>query len=259
MDAHRIMRRIHLFEFGDQRWLPQILRDAETAYLAVAYRFVPLAPLWAGKISSAFDRDEPGEILDLCSGAGGPMPAILDELVTRGFNPQARLTDLYPSLKPTPHSRISWIKEPIDATCLSPNLAGVRTMFSAFHHFPPDAAESILRSAFDHGRVICIFEAGSATALGIAAMIMVPLYVLALMPLARPFRWSYLVFTYLIPVIPLMIFWDGVVSVLRIYSPERLRELTQGLRRPTYGWEIGHIHVRGVPGNLPYLIGRPIS
>jgi hypothetical protein len=27
------MRRLHLFEFGDQQWFPQVLRDAETAYL----------------------------------------------------------------------------------------------------------------------------------------------------------------------------------------------------------------------------------
>src|SRR6266567_796735 len=31
---YNVMRRLHLFEFGDQRWFPQILRDAETAYLA---------------------------------------------------------------------------------------------------------------------------------------------------------------------------------------------------------------------------------
>jgi hypothetical protein len=43
------MRRLHLFEFGDLRWFPKGLRDAETAYLAAAYWLFPLAQPWAGK------------------------------------------------------------------------------------------------------------------------------------------------------------------------------------------------------------------
>jgi len=90
-------------------------------------------------------------------------------------------------------------------------------------------------------------------------MALVPFYVLALMPFVRPFRWGYLIFTYLIPVLPLMICWDGAVSMLRVYSPSELRELTQGLHRSSYGWEIGYIQACGVIGKLPYLVGRPIS
>ena len=253
------MRRFHLFEFGDHQWLPKLLRDAGTAYLALAYRFLPLAPVWAAKLSSVLHREKPEVILDLCSGAGGPLPAILDELEATGWNVRATLTDLYPGRNPAAHPRITWFSEPVDATKVPSELAGVRTMFSAFHHFPPPTATAILQNAFEHGRVICIFEAGSRSALGVAAMILVPLYVLALMPFVRPFRWQYLIFTYLIPAIPLMIFWDGVVSMLRIYSPAELRELTCDLQRPSYTWDIGHIRVRGVVGRLPYLIGRPTS
>ena len=42
-------------------------------------------------------------------------------------------------------------------------------------------------------------------------------------PFARPFRWPYPVFTYVIPLMSLIILWDGIVSMLRIYSPERLK------------------------------------
>jgi hypothetical protein len=253
------MRRLHVFEFGDQPWFPQVLRDAETAYLTAAYRLLPLPRVWAEKIASVFRRGESNEILDLCSGSGGAMTSILGELEKRGFLVRARLSDLYPSLKSMQHARLSWIKEPVDATRVPPDLAGVRTMFSAFHHFRPAAARSILRSAFESDRTICIFESGSGTALGIAAMILVPFNVLALMPFARPFRWSYLLFTYLIPLMPILIFWDGVVSMLRIYSPGQMLEMTRDLQRSGYAWEIGRLTVRGSPGNLPYLIGRPVQ
>ena len=57
---------------------------------------------------------------------------------------------------------------------------------------------------------------------------------------------------------PLIVWWDGMVSLLRIYSPEQMKRLTEGLRAPDYAWEIGEFHVRGIAGQLPYLIGRPI-
>jgi len=65
---------------------------------------------------------------------------------------------------------------------------------------------------------------GSGTWLGVLSMLGVPLAVLALMPLARPFRWAYLVFTYLIPLLPLIVLWDGIVSMLRIYALLRLED-----------------------------------
>src|SRR6266852_4893963 len=75
--AYPGMPRLHLFEFGDQQWFPQVLRDAETAYLAVAYRLFPLARPWAERISTVLEPGEPAEIVDLCSGSGGPMPLII--------------------------------------------------------------------------------------------------------------------------------------------------------------------------------------
>ena len=185
------------------------------------------------------------------------MPLIIDELQSRGYEARATLTDLYPNPRSALHPRISWLREPVDATRVSPALDGVRTMFSAFHHFRPDAAQAILTDAFHRRRAICIFESGQGTLLGVASMVLVIGNVLALMPFARPFRWGYLVFTYLIPVMPLIIFWDGIVSMLRIYSPAQMNELTKSLQAPDYAWETGRIRVLGIPGGLPYLIGRP--
>src|ERR1022692_2982124 len=102
--GNRGMLRLHLFEFGDQRWFPQLLRDAETAYLATSYRLLPrLLRRWAERISTVLPAGEPAEILDLGSGAGGPMPSIIEELEKRGYQARVRLTDLYPNPKTTAH------------------------------------------------------------------------------------------------------------------------------------------------------------
>jgi len=257
-DSARINGRVHLFEFGDLQWFPQVLRDAETGFLATLYRFFWLLPrLWADRVSTVLAHDEPAEILDLCSGSGGAMPLIVEELEKRGYDVRVILTDLYPNRRSASGPRFTWLTDPVDATRIPPKLGGVWTMFSAFHHFRPDAAAAILKNAFDLRRAICIFESGPGTLLGAAMAVLVPGPVLALMPFVRPFRWAYLVFTYLIPLIPVILLWDSIVSNLRIYSPDQLHRLTKKLQAPDYGWEIGRIPLRGIPGGLPYLIGRP--
>jgi hypothetical protein len=218
-----------------------------------------LVRVWVDRISMVLHGGKPTEILDLCSGSGGAMPQIVEELLRRGYDVRARLTDLYPNPNCGVHPRIKWLAEPVDAKHVPATFAGVRTMFSAFHHFRPDAARAILRDAFERRRPICIFESGSGTLLGIAAMLGVPLAVFALMPLAKPFRWRYLVFTYLIPLTPFIVLWDGIVSMLRIYSPKQMQKLTEDLQAPDYVWDLGQIKVRGIPDGLPYLIGRPIQ
>jgi hypothetical protein len=253
------LRRWHLFEFGDQQWFPQVLRDAETAYLTAAYRVYPaLARQWAEKISTVLHPNAAVEIVDLCAGSGGPMPQIIGHLRRRNYDVRAILTDLYPNPNSGVDPRITWLLDPVDARHVPPKLTGVRTMFSAFHHFRPDAARAILKDAFDHRRPICVFESGSGTPLGMAAMLGVPLAVLLLMPLARPLRWAHLLFTYLVPLLPFLMLWDGMVSMLRIYSPGQMRQLTADLEAPGYHWELGRIKVRAIPDRLPYLIGRPI-
>ena len=75
-------------------------------------------------------------------------------------------------------------------------------------------------------------------------------------PLIRPFRWSRLLWTYLIPIIPLVLLFDGVVSCLRTYRPQELREIVENLTAIAYQWEMGEHS--GASGKLAitYLIGH---
>jgi hypothetical protein len=45
---------------------------------------------------------------------------------------------------------------------------------------------------------------------------------LLLVPLVRPFRLSRLLLSYVPPLIPFVVAWDGTVSALRAYTPEEL-------------------------------------
>lgn len=90
-------------------------------------------------------------------------------------------------------------------------------------------------------------------------MLLVPLLVLLLTPKVRPVSWVQLAFTYLVPILPLVILWDGIVSQLRTYSVRELGELTRGLESPDYRWEIGLMEIPRILAGLPYIIGRGYS
>jgi hypothetical protein len=68
-----------------------------------------------------------------------------------------------------------------------------------------------------------------------------------------------IVFTYLIPILPLLIFWGGMVSQLRTYTVQELNEFTRDLQSPEYEWEAGLIEIPRMPAGVPYLIGSPIN
>jgi hypothetical protein len=114
-----------------------------------------------------------------------------------------------------------------------------------------------LRDAFEQHRPICVFEGTSRTPAAIASTLLIPLIVLLLTPLVRPVSWVQILFTYLVPILPVLIFWDGLVSQLRTYSVQELEEFTRDLQSPGYRWEAGLIEIPRMPAGVPYLIGRP--
>ena len=73
-----------------------------------------------------------------------------------------------------------------------------------------------------------------------------------LTPRMRPFRWSRLLFTYLVPLIPLVVLWDGIVSCFRTRTPEELLELTKSF--PQYNWTAGYAKGSWLP---PGVSDRP--
>ena len=68
------MRRLHLFEFGDQAWFPTLFRDFATDYLETLFTrtkiYAPVVPLIARLLRETGAK----RITDLCSGAGGRDP-----------------------------------------------------------------------------------------------------------------------------------------------------------------------------------------
>jgi hypothetical protein len=256
------MRRYHLFEFEDLEGFPDVLRRAMTRYLKTAVTLFPLPEMWAAKLATIAPSDgRPFRIVDLGSGSGGSMRSIVRALQEKGFAPEVTLTDLYPD----PDAVRTWDAQcqlrywptPVDAMAVPPELIGIRTLFLSFHHHPPERARAILQDAFNRRVGIAVMEFSARRPLMLLSCLQIPLAVLLVTPMIRPLKFSQVLFTYVFPVVPLLMFWDGVVSHLRTYSPEELRKMIADMQAPDYVWEMGEFAVPPVPGAFPWLTGSP--
>jgi len=256
------VKRRHLVELEDLSWWPRPFRDAATDYLVAAIRHAKVYNGLVPRLAAAIKQSGAGQITDLCSGGGGPWCDLLPALRTAGVDVPVCLTDKYPNVAAlgrlvatTPGSRFE--PEPVSATDVPARLAGFRTVFTAFHHFHPADARAILAAAVRDRQGIAIAEASSRRWAALALQPLVPLAVLVLTPTVRPFRWSRLFWTYLVPVLPAAILFDGVVSTLRVYTPEEMLAMGREVGGEEYDWQAGYERPAGSPIPIPYLIGMP--
>jgi hypothetical protein len=262
----RGLSRRHFLEIHEQPWCPVVIRDGATDYLrfiaATARQYKRTVPLLrAGINASRSDR-----IVDLCSGGGGPWPHLLRDLEAEMQRPVSLLlTDLYPNraadkVDRTQRRNVEFLSDPVDATRISTELTGFRTLFTAFHHFSPQDARAILQDAVDNDEGIGIFEQTERTPLALVMMLVLPWLAMLAAPFVRPFRIDRLFWTWIIPAIPFVLCFDGIVSCLRTYSAEELHTLVSEVEFDSarYRWEIGRVSSPLSPIGVRYLLGYPV-
>ncbi|EAZ79582.1 hypothetical protein [Algoriphagus machipongonensis] len=255
------MSRIHLFEFEDQKWFPAFLRNYGTDFLQFLANktrmFVPLIP-WIEKGLSASKTQT---IIDLASGGGGGILSLNQELLEKNPNIKILLTDYFPNLSAFDYcssqaSNISFAQESVDARNVPKYFEGLRTQFLSLHHFQPKDAIKILGNAVEAKEPIFIAEGQERSIPSFLAMFFSPITVLFVTPFIRPFSWRRILFTYLIPIVSLFVWWDGMVSCLRTYSIAEMNQLvTQVKNKDEFDWEVGK--VKSGPASLLFLLGIP--
>ena len=258
------MKRRKGFEWEDQAWFPSFLRQ----YMMDFLRFVlnagnlyqPVTPL----LLHVLQQTGSTNVIDLCSGGGGAVQSIQNNI--RQANDATVpfiLTDLYPNHKTYERvqkegrNEVSYYAKPVDATAVPAALRGLRTIFSGFHHFDESMALSVLQNAVEAKQGIAIFDGGNRS-IGFILLILFfhPFAFLLFTPFIKPFSLKRLLFTYLIPIVPLCTIWDGIASVLRLYTAEEMTALTKRLPLNNYQWQAGY-KTNSFGIRIAYLTGYP--
>jgi hypothetical protein len=255
-----LMQRKEWFELHDHKLFPGFLRDLVTDALEAIWNRIHVYRVIAPRLHAAMEKTGTCRIVDLCSGGGGPWLRLRQEIARMSqASVSVSFSDKYPNAQARARAHLAegmdFFPAPVDATRIPAELVGFRTIFSSFHHFGPAEARAILADAAAQRQGIAVFEAAKRDGLTMLATIALPLVCWYVTPCIRPFRWSRILWTYLLPVVPLTLLMDGVLSCLRTYSIDDLRELAEGLGDEDYCWEAGE--ERGPRMGITYLIGRP--
>jgi uncharacterized protein (TIGR02284 family) len=253
-----------LFEFEDLSWFPNSIRESMMDCLCFIIKILNIYQPTIPLIMEGLQKTDSKQIVDLCSGGGGAMEQILEN-INRQSDDKIKivLTDKFPNvnafqlLATKSKSDISFLETSIDAANVPSSLIGFRTIFSAFHHFSKPFAKSVIQNAVDAKSGIGIFDGGDKNVFIIIGLILIhPFIFFFCTPFFRPFRFSRLFFTYLVPIIPICQIWDGIVSIIRLYKPDELLKIAAEVDTETYSWRAGKIKNKfGMHVN--YLIGYP--
>lgn len=253
--------RLQLFEFHDLPWFPSALRLGTTESLRVFAEQVGLAETLAPIFQQTFEQTEVRRIVDLCSGSCGPLVALVNRLGLERRQIEVVATDRYPSQRAFREAAaasggvIMGCREPIDARRVPDSLWGMRTLFNAFHHFPPAEARAILRDAQQKRQPIGVFEVTNRS-LGRTLGVFPGSVLLALSAAWSAKSTAVRFFSYVVPIMPLTFAWDGLVSCFRTYTIGELKELTEGLDEG-YEWQVGRRRTARGMFSVTYLVGKP--
>lgn len=234
-----MLPRVQSFEFCELPAAPPSIQSLTPGFLEAVFRVtrsyaVAVPPLAAALRAAGAER-----IVDLGSGGAGPVLLVQELLKEReGLSLPVVLTDKIPNLAAFAEAaqrrpgEVSYRAEPVDATQVPRELAGFRTMFQLFHHFPEAEARAILQDAVDSGAGIAIFEVTHRSLFCLLQTLFVPVLVLLVTPFIRPLSLARLLLTYVLPIAPLVVLWDALISTLRSYDARELVAMTEGLRQP---------------------------
>ncbi|MCB9284138.1 MAG: hypothetical protein H6563_08710 [Lewinellaceae bacterium] len=267
------MKRIELFEFEDFNWLPGFIRTGVTNLIRVFHRLIGTSDVLVDLITECRKKISFTQIVDLGSGSGGPMIGVIEEINKRstGENPiNLLLSDKYPNVKTV--QQINNLKIPyvtyhansLDALEIGNAPKGLKTMIASFHHMKPKIARRILDAAEKKKEPILIYEIAENNIPVVLWCLLLPLSLVILVimslimtPFVRRLTATQLIFTYIIPIIPVVYAWDGQASIMRTYTFEDIKGLIGERDNESYTWEVSPAIKRNGKKAGYYIFGYP--
>jgi SAM-dependent methyltransferase len=251
----RFLRRYHLFEFCDQSWLPVRIRRGFHRALSGAEELFKIYEETASIIADCAKALSVDCILDVCSGTGRAIEMLIINAKRKAIIlPKFYVSDLYPSLEDFKAlqnnypNQIDFIEHRLDLEKSDIDDYRLVTIFSALHHFKPDKASLILNNLLEKGVSIIIFENFVREykfiflyLLG-APFIIVANAIALLRSQAIPkYALFDILLTIIVPIFPIMLYFDGLVSILRTYRADEVKKMLKPELLENYKFEAGQM------------------
>ncbi|KAI1078871.1 hypothetical protein F5B20DRAFT_546495 [Whalleya microplaca] len=168
------------------------------------------------------------------------------------------LTDLHPHVEAweaaaRQSAHLTYVPEPVDAANAPPDLLkrygengngkgkgkGVFRLFNlAFHHFDDGLARAILRNTVETSDGFGIFELQDRTFSGFLTCGLFGIFILLVAPFLYWWSPARLFYIYLLPIVPFVLVFDGVVSCLRTRTPDEVEVLLRTCGADTDDWTV---------------------
>ncbi|KAK4072765.1 uncharacterized protein Triagg1_5810 [Trichoderma aggressivum f. europaeum] len=218
--------------------------------------------------------------IDFCAGGGGPIPAIqqaINSHLSSLDEPPVDfiLTDLHPNVAAwqkiaNEYPQITFESRPVNASNASSILwnakigNNVMRLFNlSFHHFDDTLARGILKDTVDTGHGFAIFELQDRSFASVISVLMFGVAAIAMAPFVALKRRSLSIFIFscIIPVLPFVLVFDGIVSCLRMRTPGEVETLLRGCGVDTSLWEMqsGRRKFIWPCGYLNWIICKPVE
>lgn len=225
------MKRIHLQQITNASWFPEFLTRCIHEFMSWFVLKVNASKPFMPVIEEGLKDAKQIVVLDIPGGAGFET---VDDFIDPGLP-----------------------RKKVDVSTYNGTEKGLHLSINAFHQLKPNEARRILESVSNKKQPIVIVEGNNDSLWQVFGMlIIVPLTVLFTAPLVKPFRWERLLFTYLIPVLPVVTFLDGFIALFKLYAPSDLDELTFRIASKDYTWRSGKLD-NGRGGKIIFLLGLP--
>jgi hypothetical protein len=175
------------------------------------------------------DGKAPTTWVDLASGTGGPVPQLQRRWLRSADASRLICTDRFPSEEGV---------EYLDLRSDAYPPADFYTLFNAFHHFTPEDQKEIMAkmSTGTHALIAEPLSRSVFTFVGIFLLTGLLHWIFA--PFVRPWSWRRLLWTYPLPVMPIVTCWDGLVSVLRTPRRREMEALARHASTRRFHWSV---------------------
>lgn len=224
------MKRKQIKQLINTTWYPKLLKQLTAEFLSWFVLKVNASKPFIPVIDKVLYETEQKSIINIDFGLGAGL-----DVVKQFLDKNIKITSY-------PYSEFNTSK------------LGVYLFVNSFHQLSVNQAKNTLKRICESGNPVVVLEGNNDSLWQIVGMtFFVPMSVIFSAPFVKPFRFSRVIFTYFVPILPFTIVIDGCIALLKLYNPSDLNELVKELKH--YNW---HTEKKdnGRGGKIIYLTGK---